>query len=57
MYLLAVWTCWMDNETFSAIVEQYTDFAYNIAYRMVNNPADAEDVVQEAFLEVSSKSV
>ena len=50
MYLLAVWTCWMDDETFSAIVEQYTGFAYNIAYRMVNNPADAEDVVQEAFL-------
>ena len=40
----------MDDETFSKIVEQYTDYAYNIAYRMLNNPADADDVVQDAFL-------
>ena len=40
----------MDDETFSSIVEQYTDYAYNVAYRMVNNPADADDVVQDAFL-------
>lgn len=40
----------MDDATFSAIVEQYTDFAYNIAYRMLNNPTDADDVVQDAFL-------
>jgi RNA polymerase sigma-70 factor (ECF subfamily) len=40
----------MDDETFSNIVENYTDYAYNIAYRMLNNPADADDVVQDAFL-------
>ena len=40
----------MDDETFSSIVEQYTDYAYNIAYRMLNNSADADDVVQDAFL-------
>ncbi len=40
----------MDDEAFSTIVEQYTDYAYNIAYRMLNNPADADDVVQDAFL-------
>lgn len=40
----------MDDEAFSQIVNQYTDYAYNIAYRMVNNPADADDVVQDAFL-------
>ena len=40
----------MDDEAFSAIVEQYTNYAYNIAYRMLNNPSDAEDVVQDAFL-------
>jgi RNA polymerase sigma-70 factor (ECF subfamily) len=40
----------MDDETFSSIVEHYTDHAYNIAYRMLNNPADADDVVQDAFL-------
>lgn len=40
----------VDDETFSSIVEQYTNYAYNIAYRMMNNPADADDVVQDAFL-------
>ena len=40
----------MDDATFSSIVEQYADFAYNLAYRMVGNSADAEDVVQDAFL-------
>ena len=40
----------MDDEAFSQIVERYTDFAYNIAYRMLNNPGDADDVVQDAFL-------
>jgi RNA polymerase sigma-70 factor (ECF subfamily) len=40
----------MDDETFSKIVEEYTGYAYNIAYRMLNNPADADDVVQDAFL-------
>ena len=40
----------MDDETFSRIVEEYTDYAYNIAYRMLSNPADADDVVQDAFL-------
>ncbi len=40
----------MDDQTFSAIVEEYTDYAYNIAYRMLNNAADAEDAVQDAFI-------
>ena len=40
----------MDDETFSGIVEQYTDYAYNIAYRVLNNAADAEDAVQDAFI-------
>ncbi len=40
----------MDDAAFSEIVEQYTDYAYNIAYRMLNNHADAEDVVQDAFI-------
>jgi RNA polymerase sigma-70 factor, ECF subfamily len=40
----------MDDAAFSAIVEQYTEFAYNIAYRMLSNPTDADDVVQDAFL-------
>jgi RNA polymerase sigma-70 factor (ECF subfamily) len=40
----------MDDETFSEIVQQYTDYVYNIAYRMLNNSGDADDVVQDAFL-------
>ena len=40
----------VNDETFSSIVEQYTSYAYNIAYRMMHDPADADDVVQDAFL-------
>ena len=34
----------------SQIVEEYADFAYNVAYRMLRNVEDAEDAVQEAFI-------
>ena len=34
----------------SQIVEDYADFAYNVAYRMLRNVEDAEDAVQEAFI-------
>ena len=37
-------------EDFSVVVEKYSDMAYNIALRMLRNPSDAEDAVQEAFL-------
>jgi RNA polymerase sigma-70 factor (ECF subfamily) len=40
----------VDDAEFSAIVERYTDYAYNVAYRLLNNAADAEDAVQDAFL-------
>ena len=36
--------------TFEEVVEQYTDLVYNVAYRYMGNPHDAEDVVQDAFL-------
>lgn len=32
------------------MVEKYADFVYNVAYRMMGNAEDAEDVAQEAFL-------
>ena len=35
---------------FDTLVEEQTDFVYNVAYRMMGNPHDAEDVVQDAFL-------
>ena len=38
------------EENFDALVEQYSAKAYNISLRMLRNPQDAEDAVQEAFL-------
>ena len=38
------------ESAFSRVVEDYADFAYNVAYRMLHNVEDAEDAVQEAFI-------
>ncbi|PKB72826.1 MAG: hypothetical protein BZY75_04760 [SAR202 cluster bacterium Io17-Chloro-G7] len=38
------------EQAFSQVVEDYADFAYNVAYRMLRNVEDAEDAVQEAFI-------
>ena len=35
---------------FDHIVEEYAGFVYNVAFRMMGNQQDAEDVAQEAFL-------
>jgi RNA polymerase sigma-70 factor (ECF subfamily) len=35
---------------FDAIVEQYADFVYNVAFKMMGKPEDAEDVAQDAFI-------
>ncbi len=35
---------------FTEIVEQYSDLAYSIAFRMLRNAEDAEDAVQEAYI-------
>jgi RNA polymerase sigma-70 factor (ECF subfamily) len=40
----------MNQEDFQSIVEKHTDLVYNVAYRMMNNAQDAEDITQEAFL-------
>ena len=38
------------EQAFAQVVEDYADFAYNVAYRMLRNVEDAEDAVQEAFM-------
>ena len=35
---------------FDDLVEKYSSYVYNIAYRMLGDPHDAEDVTQQAFL-------
>ena len=35
---------------FDRIVEEHSSFVYNVAFRMMGNPHDAEDVAQEAFI-------
>ena len=35
---------------FDMIVEKYADFVYNVAFRMMGTPEDAEDVSQDAFI-------
>ena len=37
-------------QDFGEVVEQYADFVYNVAYRMLGNPHDSEDAAQDAFL-------
>ena len=36
--------------SFDELVEKHSNFVYNVAYRMMGNPEDAEDVAQDAFL-------
>ena len=38
------------EQDFESIAEQYTDFVYNVSYRILNNQTDAEDAAQEAFI-------
>ena len=39
-----------DSAHFDAIVENHSDFVYNVAYRVMGSPQEAEDVAQDAFL-------
>ena len=39
-----------DDDAFAQIVEAYQKPVYNLCYRMLGNPNDAEDAAQEAFL-------
>jgi RNA polymerase sigma-70 factor (ECF subfamily) len=39
-----------DQQAFSRLVEMYQTPIFNLAYRMLGDPAEAEDAAQEAFL-------
>ena len=43
---MAVQAC----QEFGSIVLEYSDFVYNITYRVLNNNADVEEAAREAFL-------
>ncbi len=39
-----------DQQAFAGLVEKYKDSVFNVAYRMLGNPSEAEDVAQETFV-------
>jgi RNA polymerase sigma-70 factor, ECF subfamily len=39
-----------DTAAFETLVRMHATLVYNLAYRTLNNPQEAEDVVQEAFV-------
>jgi len=39
-----------DQDAFTVLVERYKDAVQNLAYRMLSNAAEAEDVTQETFV-------
>jgi RNA polymerase sigma-70 factor (ECF subfamily) len=44
-----------DEDSFRKLVDKYSPSIFNLAYRMTGDPADAEDLAQEAFLQAYSK--
>ena len=40
----------LTDELFEQIVSEHSSFVYNVAYRMMGNPDDADEVVQDTFL-------
>ncbi|HHJ09580.1 MAG TPA: RNA polymerase sigma factor [Bacteroidetes bacterium] len=44
-----------DREAFSLLINRHKDMAYTMAFRMVGNHSDAEEITQEAFIKAYSK--
>ena len=40
----------VEQRDFDTIVEEYSSFVYNVAFKMMGTAEDAEDVAQEAFI-------
>lgn len=49
---LAKLACNGDRRAFNELVDMYKDKIFHLAYRMLHNVQEAEDVVQETFLRV-----
>ncbi len=45
-----------DREAFAAFYDRYSKPLYSLAFRVVNNTKDAEDVLQEVFLKIWEKA-
>jgi len=41
-----------DKEAFGKIVIQHQQYAFNLAFRIVNNEDDARDIVQDSFIKI-----
>lgn len=41
-----------DTRLFTEIVRRYQNYAYSLAYRVLKNSGDAEEIVQESFIRV-----
>lgn len=46
-----------DQDVFAVLVERYKDAVQNLAYRMLNNVTEAEDVTQETFVRAYTQLV
>jgi RNA polymerase sigma-70 factor (ECF subfamily) len=44
-----------DQEAFARLIEMYQTPIFNLAYRMLGDPAEAEDAAQEAFMRAYSR--
>lgn len=44
-----------DKDAFGELVKRHKDYVYNLAYRLTNNPSDAEDLSQEIFIRLMDK--